>query len=127
MKKLKFSVIIFTTLIVLYLGFIFAVSLFLNSDNFIKISNNLIKTKYNMNLDINDFKVEISPLLSVKITAKNIIIKDNDKIGLNIQNLNTSVNCTKLKNIDADLIYANLDILKKLKSENKKEKIFWYK
>ena len=121
MKKFKFSIIILSTLIVLYLGFIFAVSLFLNSDNFIKISNNFIKTKYDMNSDIRGFKVEISPLLSVKITAKDIIIKDNDKIGLNIENLNTSVDRLNLKNIDADLVYANLDILKKLKIEKKKD------
>ena len=121
MKKLKISIIIFLTLIVLYLGFIFAVSLFLNSDNFIKISNNLIKTKYNMSSEISGFKVEISPLLSVKITAKDIIIKDNDKVGLNIENLNTSIDRLKLKNLDADLVFANLDILKKLKSEKKKD------
>lgn len=121
MKKFKFSIIILSTLIVLYLGFIFAVSLFLNSDNFIKISNNFIKTKYDMNSDIRGFKVKISPLLSVKITAKDIIIKDNDKIGLNIENLNTSVDRLNLKNIDADLVYANLDILKKLKIEKKKD------
>lgn len=121
MKKFKFSIIILLTLIVLYLGFIFAVSLFLNSDNFIKISNNFIKTKYDMNSDIRGFKVKISPLLSVKITAKDIIIKDNDKIGLNIENLNTSVDRLNLKNIDADLVYANLDILKKLKIEKKKD------
>lgn len=121
MKKFKFSVIILSTLIALYLGFIFAVSLFLNSDNFIKISNNFIKTKYDMNSDISGFKVEISPLLSVKITAKNIIIKDNDKVGLNIENLNTSIDRLKLKNLDADLVYANLDILKKIKIEKKKD------
>ncbi len=121
MKKFKFSIIILSTLIVLYLGFIYAVSLFLNSDYFIKISNNFIKTKYNMNSDISGFKVELSPLLSVKITAKNIIIKDNDKVGLNIENLNTFINRLELKNLDADLVYANLDILKKLKSEKKKD------
>ncbi len=120
MKKFKISIIILSTLIVLYLGFIFSISLFLNSDNFIKISNNFIKTKYNMNSDISGFKVEISPLLSVKITAKEIIIKNNDKVGLNIENLNTSVDRLELKNLDADLVYANLDILKKLKSEKKK-------
>ena len=121
MKKLKNSIIIISTLIVLYLGFIYAVSLFLNSDNFIKISNNFIKTKYNMSSDISGFKVKLSPLLSAKITAKNLTIKDNDKIGLNIENLNTSVNRLKLKNLDADLVYANLDILTKLKSEKKKD------
>ena len=121
MKKIKFSVIILSTLIALYLGFVFAVSLFLNSDNFIKISNDFIKTKYNMNSDISGFKVEIIPLLSVKIRAKNIIIKDNDKVGLNIENLNTSIDRLELKNLDADLVYANLDILKKLKNEKKKD------
>lgn len=121
MKKFKFSIIILSTLIALYLGFIFAVSLFLNSDNFIKISNDFIKTKYNMNSDISGLKVEISPLLFVKITAKDIIIKDNDKVGLNIENLNTSIDRLELKNLDADLVYANLDILKKLKSEKKKD------
>ena len=115
MKKFKFPIIILSTLIVLYLGFIYAISLFLNSDNFIKISNNFIKTKYKMNSDISGFKVEISPLLSVKITAKDIIIKDNDKVGLNIENLNTSVKRGELKNLDADLVYANLDILKNLR------------
>ena len=85
MKKLKISVIILSTLIVLYLGFIFTLSLFLNSNNFIKISNNFIKNNYSLDSDINGFKVEISPLLAGKITAKSIIIKDNDKIGLNIQ------------------------------------------
>ena len=121
MKKLKFSIIILSILTLLYLGFIFAVSLFLNSDSFIKISNNFIKTKYNMNSDISGFKAEISPLLSAKITAKSIIIKDNDKVGLNIQNSNISVNAGKLKKLDIDLIYANLDILNKLKSEKKKD------
>ncbi len=121
MKKFKFSIIILSILILLYLGFIYTVSLFLNSNNFIKISNNFIKAKYNMNSDISGFKVEISPLLSVKITAKDIIIKDNDKIGLNIENLNTSIDRLELKNLDADLVYANLDILKKLKSEKKKD------
>ena len=121
MKKFKFPIIILSTLIVLYLGFIYAISLFLNSDNFIKISNNFIKTKYKMNSDISGFKVKISPLLSVKVTAKNITIKDNDKVGLNIENLNTFINIGELKNLDADLIYANLDILKKLKSEKKKD------
>ena len=121
MKKFKFSIIILSTLIALYLGFIYTVSLFLNSDNFIKISNNFIKTKYNMNSDISGFKVEISPLLSVKITAKDIILKDNDKVGLNIENLNTSIDRLELKNLDADLVYANIDILKKLKSEKKKD------
>lgn len=121
MKKLKFSIIIFSTLAALYLGFICAVSSFLNSDNFVKISSNFIKTKYNMDSDIKAFKVEISPLLSVKITAKNIIIKDKDKVGLNIENLNTFINGFELKNIDADLVYANLDILKKLKNEKKKD------
>ena len=121
MKKLKFSIIILSTLIILYLGFVFVVSLFLNSDNFIKISNNFIKTKYNMTSDISDLKVEISPLLSGKITAKSIIIKDDDNVGLDIQNLNTSVSRLKLKNLDADLIYANLDVLKKLKTEKKKD------
>ena len=122
MKKLNFSIIIFSTLIVLYLGFIFAVSLFLNSDDFIRISNNFIKTKYNMDSDISGFKVKISPLLSVKIMAKSIIIKDDNKVGLSIQNLDTLVNGGNLKILDADLIYANLDILKKFKSENKKAK-----
>ena len=122
MKKFKFSIIILSILIALYLGFIFTLSLFLNSDNFIRISNNFIKTKYNMDSDISGFKVDISPLLSVKITAKDIIIKDNNKVGLNIENLNTSINRTKLKNIDADLVYGNLDILKKLKSEKVKDK-----
>lgn len=122
MKKFKFSIIILSILIALYLGFIFTLSLFLNSDNFIRISNNFIKTKYNMDSDISGFKVEISPLLSVKITAKDIIIKDNNKVGLNIENLNTSINRTKLKNIDADLVYGNLDILKKLKSKKVKDK-----
>ena len=121
MKKCKFTIIILSALIVLYLGFIYAVSIFLNSENFLKISNNFIKTKYNMSSDISGFKVELSPLLSVKITAKDIIIKDNDKVGLNIENLNTSVKRGELKNLDADLVYANLDILKKLKSEKKKE------
>ena len=121
MKKLKFSIIILSTLIVLYLGFIYTVSLFLNSDNFIKISNNYIKTKYNLNSDISSLKIEISPLLSAKITAKSINIKDNDKDGLNIQNLTAFVNGGKLENLDADLIYANLDILKKLKNEKKKD------
>ena len=121
MKKFKFLIIILSTLIVMYLGFIFAVSLFLNSENFINISNNFIKTKYNMNSDISGLKIEISPLLSIKITADNINIKDNDKVGLNIKNLNTSVNSLELKNLDADLIYANLDILKKIKIEKKKD------
>jgi len=121
MKKLKFLIIIFAILIVLYLGFIFAVSLFLNSDTFIKVSDNFIKTKYNMQSDISGLKVEISPLLSAKITANNITIKDNDNVGLDIQNLDTSVNRLKLKNLEADLIYANLDVLKKLKSEKKKD------
>ena len=121
MKKLKFSIIIFSTLIALYLGFIFVLSLFLNSDNFINISNNFIKTKYKMNSDISGFKVEITPLLSANITVKSIIIKDDDKDGLNIQNLNASVKCTKLKNLNADLVYANLDVLKKIKIEKKKE------
>ncbi|MBQ3311405.1 hypothetical protein IJG72_04940 [bacterium] len=121
MKKLKISVIILSILVGIYLGFIFAVSLFLNSDNFIDISNNFIKTKYNMTSDIRGLKIEISPSVSVKLKAKSINIKDNNKDGLNIQNLDTSINCLKLKDIDADLIYANLDILKKLKSENKKD------
>ncbi|MBO6088488.1 hypothetical protein J6P92_09120 [bacterium] len=121
MKKLKFTVIILSALITLYLGFIFAVSLFLNSDNFIRISDNFIKTGYNMNIDINDLKIKISPLLSVKMTAKSINIKDNDKVGLSIQNLDTSINKGKFQNIDADLIYANLDILKKLKNEKVKD------
>ena len=121
MKKINFSIIIFSTLILLYLGFIFAVSLFLNSDSFIKISNNFIKTKYNMDSYISGFNVKISPLLSVELKAKSINIKDNDKVGLNIQNLNTSANVGKLKNLEADLIYANLDILKKIKIEKKKE------
>ncbi|MBR2526683.1 hypothetical protein IKE67_09485 [bacterium] len=121
MKKLKISIIILSTLIVLYLGFIFAVSLFLNSDNFIKILNNFIKTQYDMHSDISGLKVELSPLLSVKITANDIIIKDNNKVGLNIENLNTSIKRLELKNLNADLVYANLDILKKLKSEKKKD------
>lgn len=126
MKKLKFSIIFLSSLIVLYLGFIFVLSLFLNSDNFIKISNNFIKTKYNMNSDISGFKIKISPLLSVKIAAKEILIKDENKIGLNIQNLDASANAGELKNFNAELIYANLDILKKLKREddNKKKKNF---
>ncbi len=121
MKKLKISIIIISTLIALYLGFIYAVSLFLNSDNFIRISNNFIKTKYNMDTEINGLKIKISPLLSVKLTVKSINIKDNDKVGLNIQNLNTSVNGIELKNLDADLIYANLDVLKKIKLEKKED------
>ncbi len=121
MKKFKFLIIIFTTLVALYFGFIYTVSLFLNSDHFIKISNDFIKTKYNMNSDISGFKVEISPLLSAKITAKNIIIKDNNKVGLNIENLNTSIDRLELKNLDADLVYANLDILKKLKNDEVKD------
>ena len=60
-------------------------------------------------------------MLYVNITAKSINIKENDIDGLSIQNLNTSVNCGKLKNLDADLIYADLDILKKLKSEKPKD------
>ena len=121
MKKLKIFIIILSILIVLYFGLIFAVSLFLNSGSFIKMSNNFVKTKYNMTSDIGGFNVKISPLLSVKITAKNITLKDNDKVGLNIENLNTFINRGELKNLDADLIYANLDILKKLKSEKKKD------
>jgi len=121
MKKLKLSVTILSTLIILYLGFIYIVSLFLNSNNFIKISNNFIKTTYNMTSDISGLKVEISPLLSGKITAKNIIIKDDDNVGLDIQNLNTSVSRLKLKNLDADFIYINLDTLNKLKSKKKKD------
>ena len=121
MKKFKFSVIILSTLIVLYFGLIYTVSLFLNSDNFIKITSNFIKTKYDVNSDISGFKVEISPLLFVKITAKRIIIKDNDKVGLNIQNLNTFLNGVELKELDADLVYANLDILQKLKTEKGKD------
>ncbi len=121
MKKLKIFIIILSTLIVLYFGLIFAVSLFLNSGSFIKMSNNFVKTKYNMTSDIGGFNVKISPLLSVKITAKNITLKDNDKVGLNIENLNTFINRGELKNLDADLIYANLDTLKKLKSEKKKD------
>ncbi|MBR1907913.1 hypothetical protein IJ818_03150 [bacterium] len=121
MKKSKFFIIILSTLIVLYLGFIFAASLFFNSENFIKISNNFIKTKYDMNSDISGLKIEISPLLSAKITAKNIKLKDKNNVGLDVQNLNTSVSIGKIKNINADLIYANLDILKKLKSEKKKD------
>jgi hypothetical protein len=74
-----------------------------------------------MNSDISGFKVEISPLLSAKITAKNIIIKDNNKVGLNIENLNTSIDRLELKNLDADLVYANLDILKKLKNDEVKD------
>lgn len=121
MKKFKFPIIILSTLIVVYLGFIFAVSLFLNSDSFIKVSDNFIKTKYNMTSDISGLQIKISPLLSAKITAKNIKIKDNGKDGLNIKNLNISFNGGKLKNLDADLIYANLDILKKIKKEKKKD------
>ncbi len=121
MKKLKFSVIILSVLIVLYLGFIFAVSQFLNSESFIKISDYFIKTKYNMNFDVNGLKIEISPLLSAKIAAKSIKISDNGNVGLNIQNLNTSANAMELKNIDADLIYINLDVFKKLKNEKKKD------
>ena len=120
MKKFKILIIILLTLIALYLGFIFSVSSFLNSDNFIKVSNNFIKTKHNMESDINGFKIEISPLLSVKIKAKSIIIKDNDKIGLNIQNLDTSLNVKKLKYLNVDLIYANLDVLNKIKIKKKK-------
>ena len=115
MKKLKFSIIILSTLIVLYLGFLSAVSSFLNSDKFVQISNNFIKTKYNLDFDISGFKVELSPLLSGKIMAKSIIIKDGDKIGINIQNLNAVINVGELKKTDADLIYANLDILNKIK------------
>ena len=81
MRKLNFSIIILSTLIILYLGFIFAVSSFLNSNSFIKISNSIIKTKYDLDFNISNLKVKISPLLSVKITAKNINIKDNDKVG----------------------------------------------
>ena len=121
MKKLKFSLMILSVLIILYLGFIFTASLFLSSENFIKISNNFIKTKYNLNSDISDLKIEISPLLSAKITAKSINIKDDDKVGLDIQNLNTSIHAKELKNINADLIYINLDVLQKIKNEKKKE------
>lgn len=120
MKKFKIPIIIVSTLFVLYLGLIASISVFLNSDNFIKMSNKFFQTKHGMNLDINGFKVEISPLLSVKMSTKSIIIKDNNKIGLNIQNFDISLNVSKLKNIDADLIYANLDVLNKLKSEKKK-------
>ena len=95
MKKFKFLIIILSALIVLYLGFIFAVSLLVNSDNFINISNNFIKTKYNLNSEISGLKIKISPLLSAKITVKSINIKDNNDVGLNIQNLNTSVNGLK--------------------------------
>lgn len=119
--KIKLSIIILSTLIALYLGLIFSVSLFLNSDNFVKISNDYVKTKYNMNSEINGFKVEISPLLSAKIMVKSIVIKDKDRVGLNIQNLNTSVKFVKLENLDADLIYANLDVLNKIKIEKKKD------
>ena len=121
MKKLKFPIIILSTLIVLYLGFIFVLSSFLNSGNFIKIANNFIKTKYDLNSDISGLKVKISPLLSAKMTVKNIIIKDNNKIGLNIQNLDISAKGAELKSVDTDLIYANLDVLSKLKIERKKD------
>ena len=121
MKKFKISVIVLFTLAALYLGFIFTVSAFLNSDNFIKFSNRFIKTKYNMVSDISGLDIKISPLLSAKITAKSISIKDNNRVGLNIENLDVFINKTQLKNIDADLVYANLDILKKLKSEKKKD------
>ena len=128
MKKFKIAIITLSSLIIIYLGFIFVVSMFLNSDNFIKISDNYIKTRYNMNLDISSLKIKISPLLSVKISAKSINIKDNDKVGLNIQNLNAAVDRLELKNLDADLVYANLDILKKIKREKvnntKKKKTF---
>lgn len=117
MKKFKISIIILSTLTILYFGFIFVLSAFLNSDNFIKISDDFIKTKYNMNSEITGFRVKITPLLSVRMTAKNIIIKDNNVVGLNIQNLDTSVKGLKLEKIDADLIYANLDVLKKIKYE----------
>lgn len=121
MKKLKFPIIILSTLIVLYLGFIFVLSSFLNSGNFIKIANNFVKTKYDLKSDISGFKVKISPLLSVKMTVKNIIIKDNNNIGLNIQNLDISAKGAELKSVDTDLIYANLDVLSKLKIERKKD------
>ena len=121
MKKFKFLIIILSALITLYLGFIFAVFVFLNSENFINISNKFIKTKFNLNSDIRGLSIKISPLLSVKIKAKSINIKDNDKVGLNIQNLYMSIDSAQLKNLDADLIYANLDVLKKIKSKKVKD------
>ncbi len=123
MKKI-FKIVFFTIIIFavgLYLGIVFLLPQIINNKATTDKLQSLILDKTGMKSNITGLNLKISPLLDVKLTVKSIDIKDNNIVGLDIQNLNTSVNGLKLKNLDADLIYANLDILNKIKIEKKKD------
>ncbi len=119
----KIFKIIFYTIITfvvgLYLGIVFILPQIINHKATTDKLQSLILDKTGMESNITGLNLKISPLLSAKLTVNNIKIKYNDRVGLNIQNLNTSIKGIEVKNLDTDLIYANLDVLKKIKIEKK--------
>ena len=123
----KFSIVFGSFLILCivgcYLLVIYGIPKFVNSQRFEPLLESIVAKKFNLNIDIKNLSLEITPLLKSNIEIEKLtLINKNNKVALDLSDFKADITRTYLNSLEASYINIDIDELMKIISTNRNKK-----